>query len=788
MPLNEAGSHANRSLAESVHGRRGRRVALSLPPHRTRSRYNSPFGPGSPVHGDRPISKMTASETNADGEKPKMLLEQWTEPALAPPRPSFVEAGIERHGVLQNMSALGALPTAKVIKAAATAGDTGVRGAAGKKSTPSASTPGESNPNANVTPEPTAPPSRPASSHDIAEEAPATASMPVDATEPIVAPRSLSTTMSVPTPPPAPAPLSIITTPTFLAAQVPQALPQTPQQMSPRRYVPPTTAMQQKMGQSVFALSRPAQPVAYPVALPVTPVMHQMPRFQQSIGDMISPEFTDKIVEAAVNQAIDQEKWPTAYALRTLYDDQRKNPRMVQLINRVFTSRADADEIDQFKRVMKHKKQEGRKDGLAEYYFFGDGSDPAPKTHCSSNNAQASTYSTPSARSGSVARTMSDAQARRSSFALSSVSASPHKEHEQHISKKHKGNQFPSANIELLGSASASAEDVIKDNTPRKYSHGHQNGMSNSGGRRRSMSSLSSLSSLDEKVLHGDDYTNLDDSSDIPRDSPNDAAGLDDIVAAPTQAHHRPTPYANAQNSASAETHARSEARNQPTPITGPTTKGPKTYTFSTVTTSSPSLSSSINNHANAANSGQRSDSSTNNSMAPAALLSSATLLSPSYQIPPSTILKSKKDLNKALARTSLDENDSTAGRMKRDARKATEKNTPTAESFERSVGSHQISLSLLPEFESGSDGGDSVVPKQRSTKLRLLNNTKKTKTTRQTPVNYDSDTLSSPTALSFAPDIAPGSASASRAGTPNALNRPTRKGKTGTGLRIKTS
>jgi hypothetical protein len=171
--------------------------------------------------------------------------------------------------------------------------------------------------------------------------------------------------------------------------------------------------------------------------------------------------------------------------------------------------------------------------------------------------------------------------------------------------------------------------------------------------------------------------------------------------------------------------------------------------------------------------------------MAPAALLPSAPLSSTSYQPPTSIVFKTKKDLNKASARSSIDENDSTTGRMKRDARKVTEKNTSTAESFERGRKRHQILLPLLPEFESASDGGESVAPK-RGTKLRLLNNKKKV--TRQTAVNYDSDSLSSPTALSFAIDIAPGSLSVSRAGTPNALNRPTRKGKPGTGLRVKTS
>jgi hypothetical protein len=90
---------------------------------------------------------------------------------------------------------------------------------------------------------------------------------------------------------------------------------------------------------------------------------------------------------------------------------------------------------------------------------------------------------------------------------------------------------------------------------------------------------------------------------------------------------------------------------------------------------------------------------------------------------------------------------------------------------------------------ETDSDGGgSSVAPKvsKRPPKVRLLNKTK-TRETRQRN-NYDSEDLSSPTLLSFAPDVAPGSLSVSRAGTPNNFNRPTRKPRTGTGLRVKTS
>jgi hypothetical protein len=94
------------------------------------------------------------------------------------------------------------------------------------------------------------------------------------------------------------------------------------------------------------------------------------------------------------------------------------------------------------------------------------------------------------------------------------MAVSPHKEYE-HVSKKHKGNNFPSSNLEMNGNASA--ENGVKIRTSSKYHkpHTQQNGTSNSTGRERSdsMSSSSSLSSVDELVLDGE-YTSSRDSSD----------------------------------------------------------------------------------------------------------------------------------------------------------------------------------------------------------------------------------------------------------------------------------
>ena len=775
-------------------------------PRPTRSRYNSPFGPVPPV------SALELPKATADNDRPKTMLDKWVEPSLAPPRPSFVEAGFERLGAVAGMAPLGTLPTAKVIKNS-TAMDVAGRGAVGKKPTPSASTPGESA-RATATPEPTTTSPQPESSPAKAKEStPAPVPIAVSTDSPVIGAQAVF----MPSAAAAPAPLSIppsqafvstptsVTTPTFAPTNLTYSAPQTPQEQTspgPRfRNVPQPSVAQQKMGQYVFALQPNIPP---PIQRPVAPIpqqqfIHQPPRFIIPSGDVyMDRTFTDKIVEAAVQEAIDDRRWPTAYALRTLYDEFRMNDRMVRLIDAIYSENADENQIKEFQNVMRHRKKEGKKDNAAEYMFKVDGDDATPAGRALSSatgNAFPSTYSTPSGTSNSAIRTVSDVQARQSSIALSSMSASPHKDHE-HVSKKHKGNHFPSSNLETNGNASTENGSKIKTPSKHHQSRAHQNGTSNSAGHRRSdsMSSSSSLSSVDEQVLDGGEDTGSRDSSRIPQDhTAGGASGNERGVAANTQAHHRSTPYANAKNPVSAETQAGVGARNQNAPITTPTTKGPKTYTFSTVTTSSSAnatLSSSANNPSHAANTSHRPKSSANNSMAPAALLPSATISSTTIKEPSLAVFKTKKELNKASARASVEENDAT-GRMKRDARRVTEKNTSTAESFERGRGRRHNSIPLLPEppLDSASDGGESVAPvagKKRSLKLRF-NPSNNKKSTRQTAINYDSDSLSSPTNLAFPPEP-PGSLSISRAGTPNTLIRPTRKGKTGTGLRVKTS
>jgi hypothetical protein len=745
-------------------------------PRPTRSRISSPFV-AAPTNATQNPPKIMA-----DGdEKPKTFLDKWVEPPLPAPRPSFAEAGIERHGVVANMAPLGTRPSVKVMKSMVRpeSTDGASRAASVKKSAASSvSTPGESM----VTPEPaTAPPRR----------------------------RSVST-----------------------KAEDLEYNPKTPQQQtSVRKSISRSSIGGQASGQGVFALQQlpivnptPPRPVAAAPVLPAPPIGQD--------GELeINLEQTDRVVESAVQAALDNRRWPTAYALRTLYDDHRSNKRMVRLIEAVYGQRANDAQRTEFVTIMKHKKKEGKKDRTGEYYFNGDGSDPPPRQPQFSA-VNVTSYNTPSGRPSTGARSMSDAQARRSSINLSSVSASPHKEHDHaHVSKKHKGNNFQPSNMVLNGNANANANGMTRQQSQQQSPR--QNGSSSNNGANRgrsdSISSSSSLSSIDEQILGGD-FGSSGSGSGIPSSmhgtGSNHAAGsaataATTALAATTgstpggggvlsggghfsfgglgpgfgAAGNAPTrfvsPYANANSfAASAETLVGLGARNQNQPITRQNIAGPITYAASTTSPaaapSSSSSSSSTNHNTSHAvavvataqyisnpNDHQLAPSSTNNSMAPSASFipssNSEQLPSPSFKA---------KNLNKVQGRP-YDESDSSS-RMKRKARERTEKSGDIPESFER----HQVSTPVPQETESASDGGDfgAVAASKRPTKVRLLNREAKQR------YNYDSEDLSSPTLLEFKPDLAPGSLSTSRAGTPSNFNRPTRKAKTGTGLRVKTS
>jgi hypothetical protein len=722
-------------------------------------------------------------------QKPKTMLEQWVEPPLPTPRPSFADAGIQRHGVVQNMAPLGTHPTPKVIKMAMRPEEVlfGRRESSRKPEPSAVSTPSESV----MTPEPPTNPTRARSA-------------------------SIQTITEA------------------------ESAPQTPQQPpSARKSVSRQSIGPQNNGQGVFQLQQSPIPVAANIPRPTPPTPQTAPQAQMAgtpgptLGadglPLTNLDKTDRVVEEAVQEAVDRQRWPTAYALRTLYDDHRTNPRIVRLIEAIYNGRASEAQYGEFKSIMRQKKKEGKKDRTGEYYFNGDGSDPAPNNKDTPpatvvpaipplqmiQPPPPAPYQTPYRDMGPLSRSLAGRSSSVSSAPL--VSASPKEEEHEHISKKHRTNSFQPVSSEVNGTPTANG-------TASAASPVHANGAPNSvrstphkSRRARSQSTSSSLSSVDPETFEGEDpmlggaANGADGGGDgrpgsapsLTRLGGHPLAGLGlslglGLGAAPAKPHV--SPYASHDNFVAAASSAETLARNQAQPITAPappvTKTGPKLFHFkptpsvttpsstnkspTTTTTTNTTSASTTTNHLPAA-------ASTATSMAPAALLNSSSNSSAAsfHHFPASfkakNLAKFKGD--------PYDPNDKTS-RLRRRARENTNAiNGDIRDSFER----HQVQVASAQETDSDGEGGSLVAPavSKRPPKVRLLNNKTniKTRETRQrNNNNYDSEDLSSPTLLSFAPDVAPGSLSVSRAGTPSNFNRPTRKPRTGTGLRVKTS
>lgn len=80
-------------------------------------------------------------------------------------------------------------------------------------------------------------------------------------------------------------------------------------------------------------------------------------------------EFTDRVIESAVDEALKHYRYPTAWALRILYDEKSGDPKFVSMIEQVFNQTADAATMRKFSDMIEEKKREGKKDNQGCYYF-----------------------------------------------------------------------------------------------------------------------------------------------------------------------------------------------------------------------------------------------------------------------------------------------------------------------------------------------------------------------------------------------------------------------------------
>ncbi|KAK4216665.1 transcriptional regulatory protein RCO1, partial [Rhypophila decipiens] len=82
-----------------------------------------------------------------------------------------------------------------------------------------------------------------------------------------------------------------------------------------------------------------------------------------------SRELSDKVIEYAIDLALAHFRYPTAWALRTLYDENFDNSQFLTMAEKVFNQTADDDTVAAFAKLIRKKKREYKKNpDLHEYW------------------------------------------------------------------------------------------------------------------------------------------------------------------------------------------------------------------------------------------------------------------------------------------------------------------------------------------------------------------------------------------------------------------------------------
>lgn len=142
---------------------------------------------------------------------------------------------------------------------------------------------------------------------------------------------------------------------TMRRSSIPPTKPSPVKQTRPETPPPATQTPQTPLAAPPAQTAQPVQAVAILPALP-----DYEPR---------GSGFAEMVVEAAVDEALTHNRFPTAWALRTLYDTKAGDPGFVLMVERVFSQTADAATMKEFAKLLKEKKREGKKDNTGREYF-----------------------------------------------------------------------------------------------------------------------------------------------------------------------------------------------------------------------------------------------------------------------------------------------------------------------------------------------------------------------------------------------------------------------------------
>ncbi|KAI8302730.1 hypothetical protein K4K61_007705 [Colletotrichum sp. SAR11_59] len=316
------------AAAESPSGEKSPFDMMPTSTRATRSRFSSPH---QHANGGSDSAKKSS---NAPGAAPKTFLQKWLEPAVQS-KPSFEEAGLIRYGVTENMAPLGTLPKAGTTKKQGQEGaQQPVRKIIIKPSSANsaAAAASASAPKRSETPPPPLP-SPPIAATKMGKKSLTIRGFDDDDEDDDYTPK---------------------------AAAVKNAASRT---SLPRKSLSRPSAGR-RLSASIQQPSAPSsdavQPPPHEATPEPTPTPDPTPESKESV---------ERVVEIAVDEALRHYRYPTAWALRTLYDENSANPTFLAMFEDVYNQKADADTLDEFARLIEEKKKEGKKDNQACYFF-----------------------------------------------------------------------------------------------------------------------------------------------------------------------------------------------------------------------------------------------------------------------------------------------------------------------------------------------------------------------------------------------------------------------------------
>jgi len=344
-------------------------------PKPTRSRFSSPHpNSSSPAGHTRGGNAGNGGNGNNDGSR--SLMQRWLEPPVQN-KPSFQDAGLIRGGVVENMAALGTMPKAAMLRktpvsaeSAPPASATAVKRIVLKKPYSAAASvvaamPATTTPSATATPPETTRASRSESLATTEEAA-------------LAKGESMSPISRVALPIPVIDNMDDDDYVDYVPKKTKgRRVSQNPNQTDKSPAIAPAIHSRRQSARHRSVHSSPApppRPIDTPDPTPVptspaSPTQSETPSFDQPGREPDDKELADKIVEIAVDEAIRHFRYPTAWALRLLYDEHSSDPAFVSMIEDIYYQRATPKTIRKFHRLVSEKKKDGKKENKGCYYF-----------------------------------------------------------------------------------------------------------------------------------------------------------------------------------------------------------------------------------------------------------------------------------------------------------------------------------------------------------------------------------------------------------------------------------